>query len=99
MIRVENLVKNYRAKEVLRGLSFNANPGEITSLIGFSDPAIFSSKEYPKLAKRRQELEHVTNLFDEQKNLKHQQTEAQELGEKQGQIRDIADHLMQKLTR
>ena len=28
-----------------------------------------------------------------------EQTEAQHLGEKQGQIRDIADHLMQSLTR
>ena len=34
MIKVENLVKNYRTKEVLRGLSFTAQPREITMLIG-----------------------------------------------------------------
>ncbi len=39
------------------------------------DPAIFSSKDYPKLAKRISELEAITNLFDERKRLEeaHQQ--------------------------
>lgn len=44
-----------------------------------SDPAIFSTREYPRLAKRRQELERLTNLFDEHKELAHQFEEAQDL--------------------
>lgn len=44
-----------------------------------SDPSIFSSKEYPKLAKRQSALEHVIGLFDKRKNLLKAQTEAQEL--------------------
>ena len=34
MLKVENLKKAYKDKEVLRGLSFELSPGEITSLIG-----------------------------------------------------------------
>ena len=33
------------------------------------DPAIFSSKEYPKLAKRRQELSDVIELFNKKNSL------------------------------
>jgi peptide chain release factor 1 len=40
------------------------------------DPAIFSTREYPRLAKRRQELEKITDLFDEQASLKEQRAEA-----------------------
>lgn len=44
-----------------------------------SDPAIFSSREYPRLAKRRQELEKVITLFDAQSVLAGQKTEAVEM--------------------
>jgi peptide chain release factor 1 len=44
-----------------------------------SDPAIFSSREYPRLAKRRQELEKVIALFDAQAILAGQKTEAAEM--------------------
>lgn len=44
-----------------------------------SDPAIFSSKEYPKLAKRRQELEVVLSLFTKRSELDTHLSEAQEL--------------------
>src|SRR5687767_8687332 len=43
------------------------------------DPAIFSTREYPRLAKRRQELEHVTALLDERKSLAGQKQEAEDL--------------------
>ncbi len=43
------------------------------------DPAIFSTKEYPKLARRRQKLENMLNLFDEAIKLRAQKTEAEEL--------------------
>lgn len=44
-----------------------------------SDPAIFSSKEYPKLAKRQRELETVVGLFDTRDTLAKRRTEAEEL--------------------
>ena len=33
------------------------------------DPAIFSDKSYPKLAKRRSQLEAIVGLFDERNRL------------------------------
>jgi peptide chain release factor 1 len=44
-----------------------------------SDPAIFSSKEYPRLAKRRQALESLTALFSEHEQLASAHKQAQEL--------------------
>ncbi|HUS26817.1 MAG TPA: peptide chain release factor 1 [Nevskiaceae bacterium] len=44
-----------------------------------ADPAIFSSKEYPRLAKRRQALENTLALFDTRLQLQKSQQEAQEL--------------------
>ena len=43
------------------------------------DPAIYSDKSYPKLAKRRSELEHLTKLFDERRAIATGRTEAEEL--------------------
>ena len=43
------------------------------------DPAIFSSKNYPKLAKRVSELEKILELFDTKKQLLTNQIEASEL--------------------
>jgi ABC-2 type transport system ATP-binding protein len=34
MIRAENLIKSYGRKEVLRGISFEAYPGEVTLMVG-----------------------------------------------------------------
>lgn len=53
------------------------------------DPAIFSTRDYPRLAKRRQELEKVTSLFDEQASLKEQKTEALALAD--GGDKELAD--------
>ena len=44
-----------------------------------SDPAIFSSKEYPRLAKRRQELERIVNLLDTRAQVNGQRQEAKDL--------------------
>ncbi len=44
-----------------------------------SDPDIFSSKEYPRLARRRTELETIVSLFDERSRLRKSRTEAEEL--------------------
>lgn len=44
-----------------------------------SDPAIYSSKEYPTLAKRQAELEKVIGLFDEVKSLQAELAESETL--------------------
>jgi peptide chain release factor 1 len=41
------------------------------------DPGIYSSKDYPELAKRQSELDKLIALFDERKSLKAQLAEAQ----------------------
>lgn len=51
---------------------------ELTARID-GDPSIFATREYPKLAKRRQELESVVALFDERDALVKRQTEADDL--------------------
>jgi peptide chain release factor 1 len=43
------------------------------------DPAIFSSKEYPKLAKRQRELESLVSLFDTRNTLRKRLGDAEEL--------------------
>lgn len=40
--------------------------------VKLADPAIFSSKDYPSLAKRQGQLEPIIRLFDEKKSLKDQ---------------------------
>ena len=44
-----------------------------------SDPAIFGAKEYPKLAKRRTQLENLVHLFDEHHDLAKQKISTEEL--------------------
>lgn len=44
-------------------------------------PAIYSAPEYPKLAKRRTELERLVSLFDEQQQLAEEKAAAKELAE------------------
>lgn len=43
------------------------------------DSAIFSSREYPKLAKRQSQLEQILNLFDERQSLTDAQLQAEEM--------------------
>jgi peptide chain release factor 1 len=43
------------------------------------DPAIFSDKSYPKLAKRRSQVETLVNLFDEKTKLHSDKVAAEEL--------------------
>jgi peptide chain release factor 1 len=46
-----------------------------------SDPAIYASREYPKLAKRRQQLEEMLKLFDWRAQLAVQRASALELAQ------------------
>lgn len=57
--------------------------------VRLDDPAIYSAKEYPKLAKRRTELETIIALFDERKKLGQQKVSAQDL--LQGSDTELAD--------
>ena len=43
------------------------------------DSSIFSSSKYPKIAKRRQEITDVTNLFDQKHEFEHKLSQANEL--------------------
>lgn len=43
------------------------------------NPAIFSDKSYPRLAKRRSELEDILSLFNERQRLQRNKAEAEEL--------------------
>jgi peptide chain release factor 1 len=46
-----------------------------------NDPAIYGAREYPKLAKRRQEIESVLVLFNERQALAKQKASTRELAE------------------
>ncbi|HKR82164.1 MAG TPA: peptide chain release factor 1 [Candidatus Saccharimonadales bacterium] len=60
-------------------------------LTRLEDPAIFSSKEYPKLAKRRQELEWFIRLFDEHARLAKSKAEAEQLaGGDEAELAELA---------
>lgn len=45
------------------------------------DPAIYSDKNYPKLARRQAELEEIVGLFDEKTELEGQISEAQTMSQ------------------
>jgi peptide chain release factor 1 len=67
------------------------------------DPAIYSSKDYPKLARRFSELEKVINLFDEKINLQSRLAEATEMENiNDSELAELArqeiDHLRQHLS-
>lgn len=66
----------------------------------FNDPTIFGSKEYPKLAKRRQQLEEIINLFDERSDALRKQQEANDLVEQSGdrELVDLAKMELEELA-
>jgi peptide chain release factor 1 len=60
------------------------------------DPAIYSDKNYPKLARRQSELEEIVDLFDEIKELDTERTETTELS--QDKDPEIAYMAQEELT-
>ncbi|MGC1176923.1 MAG: peptide chain release factor 1 [Candidatus Saccharimonadales bacterium] len=67
------------------------------------DPAIYSDKNYPKLAKRKSELEHIIALFDEKAKLLADKSAAEELkNSSDAELKQMAlselDELEPKLT-
>jgi peptide chain release factor 1 len=61
------------------------------------DPAIFSSKEYPKLAKRISELEEIASLFDTLQSIQKKETEARDLVASGGELAELATAELQEL--
>lgn len=54
------------------------------------DPAIFSAPEYPKIARRQDQLEKTIALFDEFKSVDKQIAEAQEMIQAGGELAELA---------
>jgi len=64
-----------------------------------SDPSIFSSKEYPKLAKRRQFLENTIALFDERAQIAKSRSDAEMLaGGDDAELAELAKMELEELT-
>jgi peptide chain release factor 1 len=65
---------------------------ELTELLDkLQDPAVFSNKNYPRLARRRNELEHIISLFDErQRFLKNKSSAEELLNSPDDEIHDMA---------
>ncbi len=60
------------------------------------DPAIYSDKNYPRLAKRQSELEHIVNLFDERAALRNSFAQATELAQGGDELAAMAQDEMQE---
>lgn len=54
------------------------------------DPAIYSDARYPKLAKRRTELERIIGLYDAKQALENEQAQAQELATGNDELAELA---------
>lgn len=54
------------------------------------DPAIFSSPDYPKLARRISQLEETTKLFEQISNINNQISEARELANGSDEMAELA---------
>ncbi len=61
------------------------------------DSSIFSSKEYPKIAKRQSELENIISLFDKRKNLEKAYTQASELAKGNDELALLAQEELQSI--
>ncbi|MCA9331423.1 peptide chain release factor 1 [Candidatus Saccharibacteria bacterium] len=59
------------------------------------DPTIYSSKEYPKLAKRVSELEHIVELFDERAKLEKLRCQAVDLINSGDELAELAQEELQ----
>lgn len=54
------------------------------------DPSIFSSKDYPKLARRISELENTVGLFDTLKDIQRREVDARQLVADGGELGELA---------
>jgi len=67
-----------------------------------TDPAVFSTPEYPKLAKRQNELETVIDLHTSLETMQNQKKEAEELSGSNDEMGELAraevEELSEKIT-
>jgi peptide chain release factor 1 len=64
---------------------------ELASIEGrLQDPDIYSSKDYPAIAKRKSELENLKNLFENKSILEQQLREATELSKTDDELAELA---------
>ncbi len=64
-----------------------------------ADPAVFGQKDYPKLAKRNTELEHILELFDEKHRLAKITAETEDLiRSKDAELVDLAKSELEDLA-
>ena len=61
------------------------------------DPSVFSDKNYPRLAKRRSELQDLISNFDKVASLKHEIEETQKLSEVDDELGTLAHEELSKL--
>jgi peptide chain release factor 1 len=61
------------------------------------DPAIYSSKEYPALARRLAELEKMMELFDDLNRIKSQEADARAMTELDGELSELAAQELEEL--
>ncbi len=62
------------------------------------DPGVFSTPEYPKLAKRISDLRELVELFDEIAKLKGQRTEAEELARGNDEMAELAQTELEEVN-
>jgi peptide chain release factor 1 len=63
------------------------------------DPAVYSDASYPKLAKRKSQLDDIIALFDERKHLAEQIIQTQEMVDAGGELSDLALEELHDLER
>ena len=61
------------------------------------DPAIFSTPQYPKIAKRQSQLEHMIGLFDERTRLKAEIKDAKDMVAAGGELAELAEGELSEL--
>lgn len=79
--------KIYALKEELAGIQKQ-----------LEDPAIFSTPDYPKIAKRQSKLEQTISLYEQQQSLQKQLSEAKELLAGGGELAELASIEEAELT-
>ncbi len=62
------------------------------------DPAVFSSREYPRLAKRQQELDRLIKLFDKRTELERQKSEAEIMSKGTDDMAELAKNELVELS-
>ncbi len=63
------------------------------------DPAIYTAKNYPTLAKRRQELEEIIGLFDKWHHLQEQTDQTTKLMSEGGELSELAELELAELAK